>query len=67
MNLAVGLLLFLPFLTIVISLHELSHFLVARHYGMKVTEYFIGFGPRLWSRRKGELEYGVKGCRWAAT
>jgi membrane-associated protease RseP (regulator of RpoE activity) len=61
MNLALGLLIFLPFLTIVISLHELSHFLVARHYGMKVTEYFIGFGPRLWSRRKGELEYGVKG------
>jgi membrane-associated protease RseP (regulator of RpoE activity) len=60
-NLALGLLIFLPFLTIVISLHELSHFLVARHYGMKVTEYFIGFGPRLWSRRKGELEYGVKG------
>jgi membrane-associated protease RseP (regulator of RpoE activity) len=60
-NLALGLLIFLPFLTIVISLHELSHLLVARHYGMKVTEYFIGFGPRLWSRRKGELEYGVKG------
>jgi membrane-associated protease RseP (regulator of RpoE activity) len=61
MNLALGLLIFLPFITIVISVHELSHFLVARHYGMKVTEYFVGFGPRLWSRRKGELEYGVKG------
>lgn len=60
MHLAVGLLLFLPFITIVISLHELSHFLVARRFGMKVDEYFIGFGPRLWSRRRGELEYGVK-------
>ncbi len=61
MNLALGLLIFLPFITIVISVHELSHFLAARRYGMKVTEYFIGFGPRLWSRRRGELEYGVKG------
>ncbi len=60
MNLALGLLIFLPFLTLIISIHELGHFLVARHYGMKVNEYFIGFGPRLWSRRRGELEWGVK-------
>jgi len=59
-HLAIGLLLFLPFITIVISLHELGHFLVARRFGMKVDEYFIGFGPRIWSRRRGELEYGVK-------
>jgi membrane-associated protease RseP (regulator of RpoE activity) len=60
MNLALGLLIFLPFLTLIISIHELGHFLTARHYGMKVKEYFIGFGPRLWSRRRGELEWGVK-------
>ena len=43
-----------------IMLHELGHFLTAKWAGMKVTEYFLGFGPRLWSVRKGETEYGVK-------
>ena len=61
MQFALGLLIFLPFLTVIISIHELAHFGVARHYGMKVTEYFIGFGPRIWSTRRGELEWGVKG------
>jgi len=44
----------------VIMLHELGHFTAAKLSGMKVTEYFLGFGPRLWSLRKGETEYGVK-------
>lgn len=43
-----------------IMLHELGHFVAAKASGMKVTEYFFGFGPRLWSVRKGETEYGVK-------
>jgi membrane-associated protease RseP (regulator of RpoE activity) len=47
-------------LLVVIPVHELGHFLVARRFGFKVQEYFIGFGPRLWSRRRGELEYGLK-------
>jgi membrane-associated protease RseP (regulator of RpoE activity) len=47
-------------LLVVIPVHELGHFLVARRFGFKVQEYFVGFGPRLWSRRRGELEYGVK-------
>lgn len=45
---------------VMIMLHELGHFLTAKWAGMKVTEYFLGFGPRLWSIRKGETEYGVK-------
>src|SRR4051794_41609108 len=45
---------------VMIMLHELGHFLTAKAGGMKVTEYFLGFGPRLWSIRKGETEYGVK-------
>ena len=45
---------------LMIMLHELGHFLTAKWAGMKVTEYFLGFGPRLWSVRKGETEYGVK-------
>jgi len=43
-----------------IMLHELGHFVTAKWSGMKVTEYFLGFGPRLWSIRRGETEYGVK-------
>ncbi|MDA8185699.1 MAG: M50 family metallopeptidase [Actinomycetota bacterium] len=43
-----------------VMIHELGHFLTAKWSGMKVTEYFLGFGPRLWSVRWGETEYGVK-------
>jgi len=43
-----------------IMLHELGHFVMARRSGMKATEFFVGFGPRLWSVRRGETEYGVK-------
>lgn len=45
---------------VIIMLHELGHFLTAKWAGMKVTEYFLGFGPKLWSVRKGETEYGIK-------
>jgi membrane-associated protease RseP (regulator of RpoE activity) len=43
-----------------VVLHEAGHYLVAKRSGMKVTEFFVGFGPRLWSFRRGETEYGVK-------
>jgi membrane-associated protease RseP (regulator of RpoE activity) len=43
-----------------VMLHELGHFVTAKAAGMKVTEYFLGFGPRLWSMQRGETEYGVK-------
>ncbi len=43
-----------------IFLHELGHFLTARLTNTKATEFFIGFGPRLWSFRRGETEYGIK-------
>ena len=45
---------------VMLVLHELGHFVVARLAGMQVTEFFIGFGPRLWSMRRGETTYGVK-------
>ena len=54
------LLLVIVCLVVIIMVHELGHFLAARHGRMKVTEYFLGFGPRLWSFRRGETEYGVK-------
>src|ERR1035438_6585202 len=47
-------------LVAMIMLHELGHFATAKWSGMKVTQYFLGFGPRLWSIRRGETEYGVK-------
>ncbi|MDY6795918.1 MAG: site-2 protease family protein [Actinomycetota bacterium] len=40
--------------------HELGHFIAAKLSGVKVTEFFVGFGPRIWSTRRGETEYGVK-------
>lgn len=45
---------------LMIMIHEGGHYLTAKWSDMKVTEYFLGFGPRLWSYRKGETEYGVK-------
>jgi membrane-associated protease RseP (regulator of RpoE activity) len=54
------LLLFIAILVLIVMLHELGHFATAKRAGMKVTEYFVGFGPRLWSVRRGETEYGVK-------
>ncbi len=43
-----------------IFLHELGHFLAAKATGTKATEFFVGFGPRIWSFRRGETEYGIK-------
>jgi membrane-associated protease RseP (regulator of RpoE activity) len=43
-----------------IGLHELGHMIPAKKFGGKVTQYFIGFGPTVWSKRVGETEYGVK-------
>jgi membrane-associated protease RseP (regulator of RpoE activity) len=54
------LLLFIAIIAAIVMLHELGHFVTAKWAGMKVTEYFLGFGPRLWSVRRGETEYGVK-------
>ena len=52
--------LFFVGVILVILVHELGHYLVARGFGFKVLEYFVGFGPRLWSTRRGEIEYGIK-------
>lgn len=47
-------------LIVIVILHELGHYLTARWAGMKVSEFYVGFGPRLWSVRRGETTYGVK-------
>lgn len=43
-----------------IALHEVGHLVPAKVFGVRVTQYMIGFGPTMWSRRRGETEYGVK-------
>ncbi len=57
---ALGTASFFVALIVVILVHEAAHFGVAKAFKIKVTEFFVGFGPRLWSTRRGETEYGVK-------
>ena len=40
--------------------HEFGHYITARRYGMRVSEFFLGFGKRIWSFTKGETEFGIK-------
>jgi membrane-associated protease RseP (regulator of RpoE activity) len=60
MSFLLGILIFVVALLFSIMLHEAGHFVTAKKFGMKVTQFFVGFGQTLWSRRKGETEYGVK-------
>ncbi len=57
---AFGLVTFFVAILASIGLHELGHMVPAKKFGGKVTQYFIGFGPTVWSRQIGETEYGVK-------
>jgi membrane-associated protease RseP (regulator of RpoE activity) len=60
MSFLLGVLIFIAALLVSIMLHEAGHFVTAKKFGMKVTQFFVGFGQTLWSRTKGETEYGVK-------
>ena len=53
-------LIFILAIGFAIMLHEAGHFVTARLFGMKASEFFVGFGPRIWSFRRGETEYGIK-------
>jgi membrane-associated protease RseP (regulator of RpoE activity) len=55
-----GVLIFVAAILVVILVHESGHFFAARAFRIKVEEFFVGFGPRLWSVRRGETEYGLK-------
>jgi membrane-associated protease RseP (regulator of RpoE activity) len=57
---ALGIGAFIVALILVIVIHEAAHFAVARAFGIKVQEFFVGFGPKIWSRMRGETEVGVK-------
>lgn len=51
---------FFALVMVSIALHELGHLIPAKLFGVKATQYFIGFGRTLWSTRRGETEYGIK-------
>ncbi|KRC58787.1 hypothetical protein ASE14_17815 [Agromyces sp. Root81] len=56
----IGVVIIVIGLAVSIGLHEIGHLVPAKIFGVKVTQYMIGFGPTIWSRRKGETEYGLK-------
>src|ERR671928_17595 len=55
-----GIVVFVVGLLFSIAWHELGHLSTAKLFGIRVPQYMVGFGPTLWSRRKGETEYGIK-------
>jgi membrane-associated protease RseP (regulator of RpoE activity) len=55
-----GWVIFIVALLVSVMLHETGHFVLAKKFGMKVTRYFVGFGPTIWSTWRGETEYGIK-------
>jgi membrane-associated protease RseP (regulator of RpoE activity) len=55
-----GILAFIVALLLSVMIHEFGHYITARNYGMWVSEFFVGFGKRLWSVQRGETEFGVK-------
>jgi membrane-associated protease RseP (regulator of RpoE activity) len=60
MSFLLGVAIFVVALLASIMLHEAGHFATAKLFGMKATQFFVGFGRTVWSRRRGETEYGVK-------
>lgn len=56
----IGILSFILALGIIILVHELGHFLVAKHYGILCHEFSIGMGPMIWSKKKGETTYSIR-------
>jgi len=60
MEYLIGLLIFIVVLLGSIALHEVGHMVPAKRFGVRVSHYMVGFGPTLWSRTKGETEYGFK-------
>jgi membrane-associated protease RseP (regulator of RpoE activity) len=60
MSFLLGVAIFVVALLVSVMLHEAGHFATARLFGMKATQFFVGFGQTIWSRKKGETEYGIK-------
>ena len=66
MSFLLGVVIFVVAILISVILHEAGHFLTAKKFGMKATQFFIGFGPTLWSTTRGETEYGIKALPFGA-
>jgi membrane-associated protease RseP (regulator of RpoE activity) len=60
MMFVLGILLLFIGIMISVAWHELGHYLAARKFGIKVPEFFVGFGKTVWSRKVGETEFGFK-------
>ncbi|HTM85770.1 MAG TPA: M50 family metallopeptidase, partial [Mycobacterium sp.] len=60
MMFVLGIVLFAVAILVSVALHECGHMWVAQATGMKVRRYFVGFGPTLWSIKRGQTEYGLK-------
>jgi membrane-associated protease RseP (regulator of RpoE activity) len=56
----IGVLAFVIALLLSVMIHEFGHYITAKRYGMRVSEFFLGFGKRLWSFTRGETEFGIK-------
>lgn len=56
---SLGIVLFIVAILVVVMVHEAGHFFVAKLFGFKATKFFVGFGPKVWSVKKGETEYGI--------
>lgn len=56
----IGVLAFVVALLTSVMIHEAGHYLTAKRFGMKVTEFFLGFGQKIWSTQRGETEFGLK-------
>jgi membrane-associated protease RseP (regulator of RpoE activity) len=66
MSFLLGVVIFVVAILVSVILHEAGHFLTAKKFGMQATQFFIGFGPTLWSTTRGETEYGVKALPFGA-
>jgi membrane-associated protease RseP (regulator of RpoE activity) len=66
MSFLLGVVIFVVAVLISVILHEAGHFVTAKKFGMKATQFFIGFGPTLWSTTRGETEYGIKALPFGA-
>jgi membrane-associated protease RseP (regulator of RpoE activity) len=55
-----GIIAFIVALLLSVMIHEFGHYITARRFGMRISEFFVGFGKRIWSTQRGETEFGIK-------